>query len=325
MEAAESNRFIETLTAQLRPVLFTLDRTARAANLAKTALRVFKSFTLSVGLEGSVTLGVDPERGVGDSGDLPSDLTSLLVAVGQAAAAEDSAVLIAVDEVQYVAEDELAAMIVAVHRLTQLALPVILVGTGLPQLPALAGNAKSYAERLFNYPKIGALTETDAGTAIQAPAHAQNVEFTTEALNRIFVVTQGYPYFLQEWAYHVWNRAERSPVTIDDVNRAENLVLERLDESFFRVRYDRLTPRERVYLRAMAELGAGPHRSGDIANILNVKVESLSPLRNGLIRKGMAYSPQHGDTAFTVPLFDQFMRRTMPDLPSRVEAARPVK
>jgi DNA-binding CsgD family transcriptional regulator len=201
-----------------------------------------------------------------------------------------------------------------VHRVTQLALPLLVVGTGLPQLPGLAGNAKSYAERLFDFPQIGALSKDDAFQAIRAPAQSEGAEVEQDALARLFEITQGYPYFIQEWAYTVWNMAERSPITLADVNAAEPQVLSRLDESFFRVRYDRLTPREKQYLRAMAELGPGPHRSGDIAAVLGVKVESTSPLRSGLIRKGMLYSPQHGDTAFTVPLFDAFMKRSIPEL-----------
>jgi hypothetical protein len=314
IEASEGTGFVETLGAQLLPVLFELDRNAKVSAVVKRALRVFKSFSATLGLEGlTLKLGVDSERGTGDSGDFNTDLTSLLVAIGEAAVAEETAVLIAIDEIQYLSEKEIGALIMAVHRITQLALPVMVVGTGLPQIPALAGNAKSYAERLFNYPNIGPLSAAEAKEAIAKPAQAQGVEFTGEALERLFEITEGYPYFIQEWAYQVWNYAPQSPITLADVEGVEASALRRLDESFFRVRFDRLTPREKNYLRAMAELGAGPHRSGDIAAILGVKVESLSPLRNGLIKKGMIYSPQHGDTAFTVPLFDAFMRRAIPE------------
>jgi hypothetical protein len=312
IEASEDSKFIGTLGAQLRPILFELDRNAKAAALVKRALRVFKSFSASIGLDGlTLSLGVDAEPGVADSGDLSTDLSALLVSIGEAAATEETAVLIAVDEVQYLSEAELGSLIMAVHRITQLTLPIMLVGTGLPQLPALAGNAKSYAERLFNYPTIGPLSVDDAKEAIAAPARELGVDFSEGALVRLFEITRGYPYFIQEWAYHIWNHASTSPIAIDDVKAVEDRVLRALDESFFRVRYDRLTPRERRYLRAMAELGEGPHRSGDIAGVLGTKVESLSPLRSGLIAKGMIYSPQHGDTAFTVPLFDAFMRRAM--------------
>lgn len=315
IEASEDGNFVGTLGAQLRPVLFELDRNAKVAASVKRALRVFKSFSASLGLNGlTVSLGVDAERGVGDSGDLSTDLTALLVSIGEAAVTEETAVLIAIDELQYLNEAELSSLIMAMHRITQLTLPVMLVGTGLPQLPALAGNAKSYAERLFNYPSLGPLSVVDAKEAIAAPAREQGIAFTDSALLRLFEITRGYPYFIQEWAYHVWNQASTSPISTEDVNAVDGRVLKALDESFFRVRYDRLTPREKKYLRAMAELGEGPHRSGDVASVLGTKVESLSPLRSGLIAKGMIYSPQHGDTAFTVPLFDAFMRRTMPAL-----------
>jgi hypothetical protein len=219
----------------------------------------------------------------------------------------------AIDEVQYLSEEELAAVIMAIHRTSQLNLPVVLVGAGLPQLLGLAGDAKSYAERLFEFPEIGSLSETDAQEAVAIPAREQGVEYSDEALKLIMQVTHGYPYFLQEWGYHIWNTAAASPIDGDDVRRLQPSVIEHLDRNFFLVRFDRLTPREKIYLRAMAELGPGPHRSGDIAAKLDVKVESVAPRRSGLIAKGMNYSPAHGDTAFTVPLFDEFLRRAIPE------------
>ncbi len=318
IEAAESETLIETLAGEIRRALFELSAKAKIKTAVSKALGVLKSFTLTFGMTDlSIRLGVDPQVGVGDSGVLSSDLTALFVAVGEAAREEKTAVLVAIDELQYLSEDQLASIIVAVHRVTQLALPLLVVGTGLPQLPALAGNAKSYAERLFEFPNVAALSRAEAFEAVRLPAQNGGVDIEIAALERLFEITKGYPYFIQEWAYSVWNGATQSPITLNDVNRVEHIVLARLDESFFRVRYDRLTPREKTYLRAMAELGPGPHRSGDIASIMKVKVETLSPLRNGLIKKGMIYSPQHGDTAFTVPLFDAFMRRTIPALLSR--------
>jgi len=315
IEASESETFVAALANEVRSALYELSARAKIRGAVTRALGVLKSFTLSFGLhELAVRLGVDAQAGAADSGVLDTDLTALFVAIGEAAREEQTATLVAIDELQYLSEEQLAAIIVAVHRVTQLALPLLVVGTGLPQLPALAGNAKSYAERLFDFPNIGPLAKEDAIEAIRQPARAEGVEVERAALERLYEITQGYPYFIQEWAYGVWNTAPKSPITLTDVTRAEPEVLARLDESFFRVRYDRLTPREKRYLRAMAELGPGPHRSGDIATILDVKVETLSPLRSGLIKKGMIYSPQHGDTAFTVPLFDAFMRRTVPTL-----------
>ena len=205
-------------------------------------------------------------------------------------------------------------MIMAMHRLQQRQLPMVLLGAGLPILPGLAGESKSYAERLFSFPDIGALSETDAARALQDPAHASDVEFEPGALREVFRLTNGYPYFLQEWGYQAWNLAPHSPITLEIIRQATDVVIPRLDQNFFRVRFDRLTPSEKNFLRAMAELGAGPHRTSDIADVLSVKVTSLGPVRAKLIKKGMVYSPAHGDMAFTVPLFDEFMVRAMPEL-----------
>ena len=237
-------------------------------------------------------------------GDLEHDL--------QAAQKAGTALVLFIDELQYVQEDQLAALITALHRTAQRRLPVVLVGAGLPQLRGRMGQAKSYAERLFDFPEIGALAEPAAKIAIRKPAEAQGVEIKEDALRRIVKETHGYPYFLQEWGKHSWDAAAASPISLRDVGLASKAAVAALDESFFRVRFDRLTPVEKKYLRAMAELGPGPHRSGDVAEKLDRKVTSLGPTRNQLIAKGMVWSPSHGDTAFTVPLFDEFMRRIMP-------------
>jgi hypothetical protein len=249
---------------------------------------------------------------VADSGIFTDDLAALFVVVGEAMAERGTGLLVAVDEVQYLTGEELGALITAIHRTTQMDFPVLLVGAGLPQLPGLAGEAKSYAERLFDFPLIGELEGPDAMDALQLPAQTRGVEFTDGALRRIIRQASGYPYFLQEWGYHVWNAATSTPVNEAVVAKVNDEVLRQLDRNFFLVRFDRLTPSEKKYLRAMAALGPGPHRSGDIAATLGVKVESVAPRRSALIVKGMVYSPSHGDTAFTVPLFDQYLRRTIP-------------
>jgi hypothetical protein len=222
-----------------------------------------------------------------------------------------------IDEIQYFTASELSALIMAMHRLQQRQLPLVLIGAGLPILPGLAGESKSYAERLFNFPDVGALSEADATKALQDPVKAMGVEFELAALKEIVRLTKGYPYFIQEWGYQAWNHAPDTPITLEITQQASKLVQERLDHNFFRVRFDRLTPREKDYLRAMAELGAGPYRTGDIADILGTKITALGPVRASLIKKGMIYSPEHGDMAFTVPLFDEFMRRTMPRFQSK--------
>ncbi len=233
-------------------------------------------------------------------------------AVGAAAKKAETALVMFIDELQYVAEVELASLITALHRVAQRQLPVVLVGAGLPQLRGRMGKAKSYAERLFDFPEVGPLTPAAARIAIAKPAANQGVEIDDDALEQILEQTQRYPYFLQEWGKHAWNTAKTSPITSVDVKQATQAVIAALDESFFRVRFDRLTPAEKKYLRAMAELGPGPHRSGDIADELKRKVTALGPTRNNLIAKGMVWSPNHGDTAFTVPLFNDFMCRIMP-------------
>ena len=263
---------------------------------------------------GDVEVGIDiePEKGLADTGDLDLDLTTLLSAVGAAARERSTAFAVFVDELQYVAEDQLAALITALHRCSQQQLPITLIGAGLPQLVGRTGRAKSYAERLFDFPEIGPLDPAAARLALTAPAEKEDVRFTGAALEKILQHTKGYPYFLQEWGKHAWSVAPSSPITAEHVRDATSQALAELDASFFRVRFDRLTPAEKNYLRAMAELGPGPHRSGDVALQLGRKVNSLGPTRSALISKGMVYSPGHGDTAFTVPLFDQFMKRMIP-------------
>lgn len=311
VEASDSGNFATLLVVNLRKLLFGLDRGTVSRAVTK-ALRVLKSFTLQLPDGSTIQLDPEPLLGEADSGHLDEDLTDLFVAVGEAAADRGRAVLIAVDEVQYLAEHELSALIAAVHRTTQLDLPLVLVGAGLPQLPGLAGEARSYSERLFEFPEIGSLDGDNAKAALSVPASDNGASFTDEALEEIVRASQGYPYFLQEWGYHVWNHAAESPVPLSDVIAVRPLVVAALDRDFFRVRLDRLTPKERDYLRAMAELGPGPHRSGDISAQLGVRVESVAPRRSGLIKKGMIYSPAHGDTAFTVPLFDEFLKRVLP-------------
>lgn len=309
IEAPETGDFRTLLALRLRKVLLSLENAGVASRLVAKALGALRSFTWQLPDGTSVAIGVDAEPGLADSGVLSEDLSDLLVSVGEASKEAGTGLLLAIDEVQYLSTDELGALITAIHRTTQLDLPIVLVGAGLPQLPGLAGDAKSYAERLFDFPTIGQLSQEDAAAAIVIPANAAGVSFSDDAVQLIVDETRGYPYFLQEWGSHVWNLAPASPFTVDDVLAARPVVMDQLDKNFFLVRLDRLTPKEREYLIAMAELGPGPHRSGDIAARLDVKVESVAPRRSGLITKGMIYSPAHGDTAFSVPLFDEFLLR----------------
>ena len=315
IEAPERRSLPALLAPELRVVLLRLSRTERAKDLAVRALRGLSGFARALKVKyQDIEVGVDhePEPGLADNGDLEHDLQALLEVAGAAAQRAGTALAIFIDELQYVEEEQLEALIVALHRAAQLQLPVVLVGAGLPQLRGRMGRAKSYAERLFEFPVIGPLPPEAARIAIERPAAAQGVDFTHDALDSIVHRTEGYPYYLQEWGKHTWDTAAASPITAEDVDRASVSAVAALDESFFRVRFDRLTPAEKRYLRAMADLGPGPHRSGDIAERLDRKVTALGPTRNTLISKGMIWSPSHGDTAFTVPLFDQFMKRIMP-------------
>lgn len=314
VEAHESKPLPVLLVPPLRRLLYDLDRIAGAGHTARRGLAVLKSFLSGFKVnwgEFEVGLDIEPEQGAADSGDLEADLPNVFAAVAEAAEERRSGVAILIDEVQYLGKQELSALVMAMHRMQQRRLPLVLVGAGLPILPALVGDSKSYAERLLQFPVIGPLSESDAERALQSPVRAAGVEFSAEALQEIFRLTQGYPYFLQEWGYQSWNHAKESPISLETVREATADIVRRLDVNFFRVRFDRLTPKEKECLRAMAELGAGPYRFGDVAGILDVKSGALGPVRASLIRKGMIYSPEHGELSFTVPLFDDFMRRVM--------------
>jgi hypothetical protein len=315
IEAPEGRSLPALIAPQLRIALLRLSRNEKAKDLARRGLKALAGFAsaLKVKYEDiEVGLDFDPEPGLADNADLEHDLQELLEAVAAAAQKAGTALIMFVDELQYVPEEQLAALITALHRATQRRLPLALVGAGLPQLRGRMGKAKSYAERLFDFPEVGPLSSAAGKIAIAKPAAAQKVKIEDAALGLILKRTHCYPYFLQEWGKHAWDTASASPITRKDVDVASKSAVAALDESFFRVRFDRLTPAEKKYLRAMAELGPGPHRSGDIAEKLKRDVTKLGPTRNQLIAKGMIWSPNHGDTAFTVPLFDEFMRRVMP-------------
>lgn len=320
VEAHEDKPLALLLVPHLRRILFDLDRIAGAGNKARRGLAVLKSFIGGIKIIlGDVEFGLDtdPEQGAADSGDLEIDLPNLFVAVAEAAQERQTAVAILIDEIQYLNTSELSALIMAMHKMQQRQLPLVLISAGLPILPGLAGDSKSYAERLFSFPDIGPLAEPEAFKALKDPVIAAGEEFDDTAISEIYRLTQGYPYFLQEWGYQSWNHAASSPITLRIVQETTSLVASRLDENFFRVRFNRLTPREKLYMRAMAELGGGPYRTADIADFLGVKITTLGPVRASLIKKGMIYSPSHGEMAFTVPLFDQFMLRAIPEFESK--------
>ena len=315
IEAHEGKPLAALLVPSLRQILFQLDKVAAAGDKVKRGLRVLRSFMESIKFnigDADVGMSIQAERGTGDSGDLEADLSELFLAVGEAAKAAGTAIAICIDELQYLNKKEFSALIMAIHKVTQMQLPIIMVGAGLPQIVGLAGESKSYAERLFDYPKVGALTPQDAAAALETPAAGEGVTFTPDAIAEILRMTECYPYFLQQWAHEAWNLANDSPIDLRVVRAATVAAINTLDQGFFRVRFDRCTPSEKRYLRALADLGAGAQRSGDIAAALGLKASSVGPTRSKLILKGMIYSPQHGDTEFTVPMFDAYMRRVMP-------------
>ena len=315
IEAPENRSLPSILAPQLRVALLKLSNREAAKRLAQRALSALAGFVGALKVKyHDIEVGIDfePEPGLADNGDLETDLAELFEAVGAAAKADAACLALFVDEIQYVKEDELAALITALHRISQRRLPLVMFGAGLPQVRGRMGKAKSYAERLFELPEIGALSVEDAKLAIAKPANDEGVEIEPLALDTIVSQARCYPYFLQEWGKHVWDVAEGSPITVSNIEVASRQVVAALDESFFLVRFDRLTPSEKRYVRAMAQLGAGPHRSGDIAHELGRHVSSLAPIRNQLISKGMIWSPSHGDTGFTVPMFDEFMVRIIP-------------
>lgn len=317
IEAPEERSLPALLIPALRAALLRLSRGAALKDNLLKGMQALASFTKALKVKYQdieFSIDAEPETGLADSGDLDNDLTDLLITLGKAAREHETALVLYIDELQYVPEVQLASLITALHSASQEQLPITMVAAGLPQLVGQSGRAKSYAERLFEFAPVDRLGDNDARDALIVPAEKENVTFNPDAIAEILHQTSGYPYFLQEWGKHGWNAADTSPIDINDARQATIEALAELDASFFRVRFDRLTPTEKRYMRAMAELGPGPHRSGDIADILKRKVTTVAPVRNSLVAKGMIYSPAHGDTAFTVPLFDGFMKRIMPQI-----------
>ena len=315
IEAPEGSSLPELLTPELRRTIYALDLRQAATRRLRRAASVLANFAkaFKVGV-GDLELSVDLAPGEGDTGNLEQDLPRLLVAMAEAAADRRTAVGLFIDEAQYLSSVELAAVIVACHEIAQRNLPFRFIGAGLPQVAALAGKARPCAERLFDYPEIGPLESRDARAALVKPAEAEGVSFDGDAVSEILAAAQNFPYFIQEWGFQVWNAAPASPITRDMVRKASPDVVSHLDNNFFRVRFDRLTPLEQKYLRAMAELGPGPFATGRIAETLGVRTASVAAVRQRLINKGMVWSRRHGETSFTVPMFDGFMKRQMPEL-----------
>lgn len=310
IEAPDDRKLVDLLYPKIHQVLRKLSLNESAKSATHSALRALRSFASAFKISmGDFEVSVDPEPGVADSGNLEYDITEIFLKVGEAAQAARKGWALLVDEVQYLSNLELSALIVAIHRVNQKGMPIIVFGAGLPAIAALTGDAKSYAERLFIFPKIDALPYDDAANAIRQPIEEEGESIDEDLLGQIVTLTRGYPYFLQEWGHQVWNASPHSPIAMSCLESAGKAALRRLDEGFFKVRMDRLTPKEREYVIAMARLGPGPYRSSDVADGLDEKLTTLGPRRAQIISKGMIYSPAHGDIAFTVPMFDEYLKR----------------
>ncbi len=312
----DDEQFRRQMVSAIRATLFEMSPKARWGDRMRRAAAVLKSFSVSVDPTGALTGGIDVDaaEGLADQHELQADLTDLLVAVGEAARDIDRGLVLLFDEVQFFSTAQLEALISALHKTVQRSLPVTMVGAGLPQIAELAGDARSYSERLFKFPRIGNLDDVDARAALLEPAQAEGAEYSEAALDLAVDVTGGYPYFLQEMGYAVWGVAEGPTITREDIATAVPTYEAKLDESFFRVRLDRATEMESIYLRAMAELGPEAQKAQDVATVIGRKSTQVAPTRAQLINMGLLYTPEHGYAAFTVPHFDKFLKRAIPEL-----------
>ncbi|MBM7412634.1 hypothetical protein JOE38_002457 [Clavibacter michiganensis] len=320
------SRFRQTIASQLKAALLRISPRARWSDKGARAASVLSSFAVSVNAEGTWSIGWDvpAAEGLADHGDLAMDLTDVLIAVGEAASEKGDGIVLLIDEVQFLDSRQLEALIQAIHKTVQRSLPVTFVGAGLPQIAELVGDAKSYSERLFKFPRIDSLDEDDARAALVEPAAAEGASFDADAVALAVEITSGYPYFIQELGSQVWTIASNDRITREDVVLAQDAYEAKLDSSFFRVRLDRATPLQTAYMRAMAELGAAPQKAGDVAALMDRSSTQLGPTRAELIEMGLLFTPEHGYAAFTVPDFDRFMKRAVPvlDVPP-VGARRP--
>ena len=315
LEATEDVHVAAAVATLSRRALLELSMTERAKDRARRALGVLRSFVkihVPAGDAGTLTIDFAEQPGPADSGQLDGDLSGLFVELGETARDAGTGLLLTIDEIQYLGRSELAALILGLHRVSQLALPVLVAGAGLPSLPGLAGEARSYAERLFAYVDIGSLSESDARRALVGPVEDEGASWTDDAVERVLEETEGYPYFLQEYGKQSWNVSDGPVIKPPDVAAAATLAQDDLDRGFFRARIDRTTDAEREYLRAMASLGGpGPYKSGDVSRAMGKKTSQTGPVRDSVIKRGLVFAPRHGEVAFTVPMFDSFVRRAM--------------
>lgn len=323
IEAPEAGGLAQKFIPELWEILLRIDPERRRMESFKQALSAIRNFASMVKIRlGGMDIEVKPSPGIADTGDLEHDLPKVITLIGQEAKECNAFIALVIDEMQLLSSEELSALCAALHQVSQRDFPIHLVGAGLPHITALLGNAKSYSERMFNFAEVGPLDAEAVRNAIVKPIKCKGEDIEDEAVQEIFNQTEGYPYFVQEWGSHVWDRAPQSPIRREDVCAAQERILGKLDQGFFRVRYDRMTPLQKKYLRAMAEPGAESRQTGRIAQLLGVKPEQISPTRNQLLKMGMIWSPSHGEAAFTVPHFDKFMLREMKVLEPHVPRIR---
>jgi AAA ATPase domain len=316
VEVYEGGQLPLQLALALRKALFKLGGKKKAKGVNRRALGVLKAFALTLPGGASLLADVEAVPGVADSGDLGSDLRALFEEVGRAAEAHGTGIFLTIDDMHLLSQAALEGLFVGLHGVHRLGLPFSVAAAGLPSLPAVSGDARAYAERIFRFRPIGPLNSDETSAAVLLPAAAEGVSWKGAAVSRLYEVTQGYPYFIQEFAKQAWDVAEEGSdvIRLGDVERSIPLATAELDEGFFQVRTAKTTDPERAYLRAMAELGPGTVRSADVATLLRKKTTQVAPVRDTLMKKAICFSPRFNELAFTVPMFDQFMRRWIPSL-----------
>lgn len=289
---------------------------ATAQDMIKKAWGLWKAFSVTYnGQDSTLSVGLNEDvLEYTSTGDLSVDLTELFVTMGKIAKGTSYAICFFIDEIQYMRDEELEAVINAIHRCNQLRLPIMIFGAGLPKIIKSMGEVKSYTERLFKFEKVDALKEDEAREAIIQPALDFGVEYAEDALKVVIEITGKYPYFIQEFCSTIWDSTEESLLAKHVVEDAVSLFLERLDQSFFKARYDRSSPKERQFMFAMVKCGELPCTISNIAKILKKEVKSISPMRGQLINKGLIYATGYAEIDFTVPQFDDFLRRKNPSL-----------
>lgn len=310
MEIAERDRsFQYQMALHIYKLINRLSLLKNIESHIKKALSILKAFTIKYGCD-DISIEVNPANGISDTGNLTNDMTELFLALGVIAQKQNKGVILFIDEIQYIKDDEFEALMEAIHRTNQKNYPIVIFSAGLPKIAKIAGDVKSYAERLFDFIEIDSLNNEEAKLALIEPAKKFQINYTDEAVNKIIEITQGYPYFLQEYGKWVWEcKEEKSIIDIKIVNKAYDKFEQSLDKAFFKVRHDRATAKEIEFMTAMVACEKLPCSTKEIANIMGESIQAISPLRAKLIHKGFIYATKRGEVDFTVPQFDKYLKR----------------